>query len=397
MDRVILHCDCNSFYASVETVLDPGLKNVPMAVCGDPQSRHGIILAKNELAKRFGVQTAETIYAAKKKCPGLVLVAPHRKMYSEFSKKANDIYKEYTDMVEPFGIDESWLDVTGSRLLFGSGKKIADELRQRFKAELGITCSVGVAFNKSMAKLASDYKKPDATTVITRENFKSLVYPLPISSLLYAGRHTTETLKKLYISTIGDLASANRGTIVKHLGKTGGLLFDYACGIDEEPVESIYREYEQKSIGCSLTFKQDLHSQEDIKYGVMTVARELTGRMRRVHVKCTTLCTGIKYHDFTFASKQMPLEFATNLFSEITAAALLLIRQLNKDSKPVRMISITGSHLTTDTADHTQLSFFETNETRHKKQQRLEDAIEKIRHKYGVSSVEIGGLLDKDM
>ena len=175
------------------------------------------------------------------------------------------------------------------------------------------------------------------------------------------------------------------------------MLFDYACGIDEEPVESIYREYEQKSIGCSLTFKQDLHSQEDIKYGVMTVARELTGRMRRVHVKCTTLCTGIKYHDFTFASKQMPLEFATNLFSEITAAALLLIRQLNKNSKPVRMISITGSHLTTDTADHTQLSFFETNETRHKKQQRLEDAIEKIRHKYGVSSVEIGGLLDKDM
>lgn len=397
MDRVILHCDCNSFYASVETVLDPRLKNVPMAVCGDPQSRHGIILAKNEHAKRFGVQTAETIYAAKKKCPALVLVAPHRELYSEFSKKANDIYKEYTDLVEPFGLDESWLDVTNSRLLFGSGKQIADELRQRFKTELGISCSVGVAFNKSMAKLASDYQKPDATTVITRENFKRLVYPLPISALLYAGRHTTEALKKLYISTIGDLAAANRGTIVKHLGKNGGLLFDYACGIDEEPVESIYKEYAQKSIGSSLTFKQDLRSEEDLKYGTMTVVRELTLRMRRAHVKCTTLCAGIKYHDFTSATKQMPLEFATNLFSEITATALLLIHQLNKSRKPVRMLSITGTHLIADTADHIQLSFFETNESQHKKQQQLEDAIEKIRNKYGVSSVELGSLLNKDM
>ncbi len=395
MDRVILHCDCNSFYASVETVLNPSLKELPMAVCGNPENRHGIILAKNEKAKQAGVQTAETIYAAKRKCPSLVLVAPHREIYSEFSKKANDIYKEYTDMVEPFGIDESWLDVTASRLLFGSGEKIADEIRRRFKKELGITCSVGVSFNKSMAKLASDYKKPDATTVITRENFRTLVYPMPVSALLYAGKNTAEALKKLYIFTIGDLALSNRNTLIKHLGKNGGLLFDYACGLDNEPVENIYTEYEQKSISNSLTFKYDLRSEEDIKYGTMTVARELAARMRKAHIKCTTLCAGLKYNDFTFATKQMPLEFSTNLFSEITEAALLLIRQLN--NKPIRMISITGTHLIKDTDEHIQLSFFQSNEQQHKKQQRLEDAIEKIRDKYGASSVELGGLINKDM
>lgn len=395
MERVILHCDCNAFYASVETVLNPSLKNVPMAVCGNPENRHGIILAKNEHAKRFGVQTAETLYSAKRKCPSLLLVPPHREVYQEFSKKANEIYAQYTDMVEPFGIDESWLDVTGSRQLFGSGEKIANEIRHRFKSELGITCSVGVSFNKSMAKLASDYKKPDATTIITRQNFKQLVYPLPVSALLYAGRTTTDALKKLYIFTIGDLAASSRNTLIKHLGKNGGLLFDYACGLDEEPVES--KECEQKSIGNSITFKRDLCSPDDIKYGIMTVAKELTGRMRQAHVKCTTLCAGLKYSDFTFVTKQMPLKFATNLFSEITETALELTQKLNPLKRPVRMISITGTHLIPETADHMQLSLFPQSENRHQKQQQLEDAIEKIRSKYGTSSVEIGGLLKKDL
>ena len=178
MDRTILHCDCNSYYASVESVTRPELRDVPMAVCGDPESRHGIILAKNDLAKRYGVQTAETIWQAKKKCPQLTLVAPHHALYETYSERINTIYGEYTDLVEPFSIDESWLDVTQTLYRFGTGQQIADELRRRIREEIGITISVGVSFNKIFAKLGSDYKKPDATTVITRENYRDILWPL---------------------------------------------------------------------------------------------------------------------------------------------------------------------------------------------------------------------------
>ena len=189
MDRIILHCDLNGFYASVELLSHPDLREVPMAVCGDPASRHGIILAKNEPAKRFGIQTAETIWQAKKKCPDLVLLPPHHDLYRVYSKKVNAIYDEYTDLVEPFGIDESWLDVTHTLHLFGGdAKALADALRQRMKRELGLTLSVGVSFNKVFAKLGSDYKKPDATTVISQENWREMVWPLPVGDLLFVGQ-----------------------------------------------------------------------------------------------------------------------------------------------------------------------------------------------------------------
>ena len=194
MDRTILHCDCNSFFASVETALNPAYKGVPMAVCGSQEDRHGIVLAKNEEAKKFGIQTAETVFSAKKKCPQLVIAAPHYDEYERYSKMVNAIYADYTDRVEPFGIDESWLDVTASRRIFGSGEEIAELIRRRVKEEIGITVSIGVSFNKVFAKLASDYKKPDAITVISKDNFKQIVYPLPASDLLYVGRRTAEEL-----------------------------------------------------------------------------------------------------------------------------------------------------------------------------------------------------------
>lgn len=188
-DRVILHCDLNCFFASVELLSHPDLRDIPTAVCGDPASRHGIILAKNEPAKRLGIQTAETIWQAKKKCPGLVLLPPHHGLYREYSRRVNTIYEQYTDLVEPFGIDESWLDITGSMHLFGGDPKaIADVLRRRLRQELGLTISVGVSFNKVFAKLGSDYKKPDATTVISRENWQDIVWPLPVGDLLFVGR-----------------------------------------------------------------------------------------------------------------------------------------------------------------------------------------------------------------
>ncbi|MBQ3259102.1 MAG: DNA polymerase IV, partial [Clostridia bacterium] len=180
MDRTILHCDCNNFFASVECVFRPELRDVPMAVCGDPKNRHGIVLAKNQLAKQYGIVTAETVWQAKRKCPELVLVPPHYDRYEEFSKRINEIYCEYTDRVEPFSVDESWLDVTGSQRLFGDGVTIADSLRRRVREEVGVTISVGVSFNKWFAKMGSDYRKPDATTPITRENYREILYPMPV-------------------------------------------------------------------------------------------------------------------------------------------------------------------------------------------------------------------------
>ena len=222
MDRVIFHCDCNGFYASVEELLRPELKTVPMAVAGNPESRHGIILAKNELAKRYKIQTAEAIWSAKRKCPELVCVPAHHGKYQDISKQVNAIYLQYTDLVDRFGIDESFLDVTGSLRYFGkSPKELADGIRGRVRQEIGITISVGVSFCKVIAKLGSDYKKPDATTVIFREDMARVVHPLPVSALLYAGKRSTETLKNMGITTIGQLAHSDRCEIGTALGKAG--------------------------------------------------------------------------------------------------------------------------------------------------------------------------------
>ena len=258
MERTILHCDCNSFYASVETQLDPTLADGPSAVCGDPESRHGIILAKNEKAKAFGVQTAETIWQAKRKCPDLRLVAPHREEYVKYSRRCNELYLQYTDLVDPFGIDESFLDVTGSMHLFGTGEQIADELRRRMREEVGLTISVGVSFNRAFAKLGSDYKKPDATTVFSRENFRERVWPLPVNTLLYVGKRAAARLDGLGVHTIGDLAACEPAFVHGIFGKQGDMLLRYARGEDDEPVRSFYAEREVKSVGNGMTFAHNL-------------------------------------------------------------------------------------------------------------------------------------------
>ncbi len=190
MERTILHSDLNAFYASVECFCNPKIRHLPVAVGGDAEARHGIVLAKNNLAKSFGIITGETIWNAKQKCNDLVVVPANFERYLKFSRLVREIYAEYTDQMEAFGIDESWLDVTGSLYLFGSGKRIADEIRHRVYMELGLTVSIGVSFNKIFAKLGSDIKKPNATTVITRDNYRAVVWGLPASDLLYVGRST---------------------------------------------------------------------------------------------------------------------------------------------------------------------------------------------------------------
>ena len=322
MDRIILHCDLNSFYASVELRSRPDLQNVPVAVCGDPTSRHGIILAKNEPAKKFGVQTAETIWQAKKKCPELVLLPPHHKLYRQVSKEVNTIYEQYTDLVEPFGIDESWLDVTGSLHLFGGdAKALADAIRQRIKRELGLTLSVGVSFNKVFAKLGSDYKKPDAVTVIDTENFRRIVWPLPVNTLLYVGRSAQNTLAGLGVRNIGQLAAAKDEDLRAALGKLGPELGAYARGEENSPVRTADERPEIKSVGNGLTFKRNLVGEADVRAGLYALADEVATRLRAHGLYAAAVQVLIKNPDLKSISRQKPLPWPSHLAREIGGAA----------------------------------------------------------------------------
>ena len=281
MDRVILHCDLNCFYASVELLSHPELRTVPMAVCGDPASRHGIILAKNEPAKKVGVQTAETIWQAKKKCPDLVLLPPHHDLYRQYSRQVNAIYDTYTDLVEPFGIDESWLDITHTlHLLGGDPRAVADQLRERIKRELGLTLSVGVSFNKVFAKLGSDYKKPDATTVISRENWRQLLWPLPAGAMLYVGGAAQKLLHQYGVDTLGQLAACKPEMLETLMGKMGPQLLACANGEDQDPVRSRYEAEPVKSVGNGTTFPQNLTKPDQVRTGIAMLCDSVATRLR---------------------------------------------------------------------------------------------------------------------
>ena len=262
--RCILHSDLNNFYASVEVLRHPEFAGVPLAVTGSIKDRHGIVLAKNMPAKCMGVKTGEVLWQARKKCPSLVTVPADFPAYLEMSRKVRSVYERYTDRIEPFGIDECWLDVTESVRLLGDGESIANEIRETVKAECGVTVSVGVSWNKIFAKLASDLKKPDAVTVISPENYHETVWKLPVSDLLYVGRATAKKLNFLGIATIGDLAAADEGMLSMELGKWGKVLFEYANGRDTSPVRESGFEREVKSIGNSLTCYKDLSEEDEI-------------------------------------------------------------------------------------------------------------------------------------
>lgn len=392
-----MHCDCNGFYASVESILNPELKNIPMAVCGNPRNRHGIILAKNELAKQYKVITAETVWQAKKKCPNLVLVEPHHDEYYKYSKIINKIYQELTERVEPFGIDESWLDVTDSENLFGDGITIANMLREKIKNEVGLTISVGVSFNKIFAKLGSDYKKPDATTVINEENYKKIVYPLPVSDLLYVGKSLTHELEKIGIHTIGQLANGDKNVLKLKFGKMGELVHDYANGLDNSEVKSIYEKNEVKSVGNSMTFSRNLVGLEDIDIGVTLLSDTVAARMRSNNLKCNTIQVAIKNPDFKVIQRQKPLSIATNLSTEIKEVALDLIKSSWNLKAPIRMLSITGTNLVSSANINEQFSIFKEENIRHEKHEKLENAMDIIRSKYGVKSVAVANTLYNDL
>ncbi len=389
MDRVIFHCDLNSFYASVELLSHPELRHKPVAVCGDPASRHGIILAKNEPAKAFQVKTAETIWQAKRKCPDLVLLPAHHGLYRELSRKVNSLYQDYTDLVEPFGIDESWLDVTGTLHLFGGdAKALADHLRDEVRSRFGLTISVGVSFNKVFAKLGSDYKKPDATTVITRETFQSMVWPLPVTDLLYVGRAAAQTFQKFGIHTIGDLATFDREQLFSLLGKNGAQLHDFASGADHSPVAPAGQYTPPKSIGNGYTFPKNLQGRDEVKAGVSQLADQVAVRLRKHGMMCQGISLAIRSPEFRDISRQMRLDPPTDLARELTQSAMELADCCWNMANPVRALTVTAIYLLPAEAAGTQLDLFSAD--RDKKRQRLErleEAMDVIRAKYGAGAI----------
>ena len=390
-DRVILHCDCNGFFASVEMLERPELRHVPMAVAGDPESRHGIILAKNELAKSYGVQTAETIWQAKRKCPELVLVPPHHEKYHEISKRVNQIYLDYTDLVDPFGIDESFLDLTASMHLFPlSPAALADVIRARVRSEIGITISVGVSFCRVFAKLGSDYKKPDATTVITRENFKELVWPLPVSCLLFVGKKTEQALARMGIATIGQLAAAEPLLLARELGEAGALLHRYASGQDTEPVRSFYHRERPKSIGNGMTFRRNIVGEDAVRAGVSLLVDSVAARLREENLKCTVVQVQIKDPEFSTVQRQTTLKRATWLRTEIIDTAMSLIRAAGGIGRMIRALTVTASGLVADDEAEEQLDMFAVADGSAEKKETVEGTLHEIRRRFGKGSITLG-------
>ena len=393
MDRLILHCDLNSFYASVELLTLPHLRQLPVAVCGDPDSRHGIVLAKNEAAKAFGVKTAETIWQARRKCPDLVCIPPHHQRYAHYSKLVNAIYYRFTDLVEPFSIDESWLDITGTAHLFGGDAvAVADRIRAAVREELGLTVSVGVSFNKVFAKLGSDYKKPDATTLLSPENWREILFPLPVEDMLFVGRAAASTLGQYGITTIGQLAQADVELLEQLLGKLGRQLHIYANGLDRAPVRPASQQEPVKSVGNGTTFPQNLTTRAQVRSGTALLCDSVAMRLRRQGLYCGGVQVTIKDPQFKVISRQKQLPHPTHLMKEILAAAMDLIDSAWKFPNPIRLISVTAIHLIPWDQAYEQVDLFGGQESRDsQRQEKIERAMDAIREKFGSGAIGYGG------
>ncbi len=388
MDRIILHCDLNNFFASVSLLSNPTLYDLPVAVCGSVEARHGIVLAKNEIAKKYGVKTAEAVWEAKRKCKNLVILPPNYEEYHKYSYAAREIYSRYTDLIEPFGIDECWLDVTGSTLLFGSGEQIADKIRKDIKRELGITISVGVSFNKIFAKLGSDMKKPDAVTVINRENFKEKVWPLPAGDLLFIGKRTVARLNDNGVFTIGDITLCDDNMLTRMFGKNGLLLKAYALGLDDSPVTPIDESYKPKSIGRSTTPDHDITDRREVWRIYLELAEEISDELRKTGL----YATGIQVHtrDTALKVKEVShsIDYPVNSALLIAKHGMELFDKTYRWNLPLRSVGIRAINLKGDTVAIQEDLFGASDQN--EKIEKIENSIYCVRGKFGKSSVKRG-------
>ena len=389
MERTILHCDMNNFYASVECMLNPSLRGHPVAVGGDVENRHGIILAKNYEAKKFGIQTGEALWQAKQKCPKLIIVPPHYEEYLKYSRLAHSIYADYTDLIEPYGMDEVWMDVTGSTKAFGSGEVIANTLRERIKYELGLTISVGVSFCKVFAKLGSDMKKPDAVTVIPKDSFRDIIWDLPASDMLGVGRSTEKLLSSYGIHTIGQLANAYPDLMQRKLGKNGMVLLAFANGEDRSKVAPQDYEPPMKSIGHGITTMQDLENNAEVWNIMLALTQDIGHKLRVYNKNAAGVAIYIRYiEDKQIAGKQWQCQLPVRTHSAaiIAKEAYRLFERSYGWEYPIRSVTVRAINLCSQDLPE-QLQFFSDAATVERKE-KLETAIEDIRRRFGKYSIQ---------
>lgn len=391
MERIILHSDCNSFYASVECLHHPEIREKPVAVGGDIEQRHGIILAKNQLAKQFHVSTGEAIWRAKQKCPELIVLPPNFPLYLRFSRLARDIYLDYSNRVEPFGLDEAWLDITSSENQKDKGERTAHEIRKRIREELGITVSIGVSYNKIFAKLGSDYRKPDAVTMITKENYRQIAWPLPVSDLLYVGPATKRKLNGFGVHTIGELAQTPVEILRSKFGKIGDILWCFSNGLDSSPVADFQNQPVVKSIGNSTTAPRDLERDEDVKIILYVLADSVARRLREQGLKGRTIHISVRDNSLFSFTRQKTLGFYTNLTEEIAGEALSLFREHYQWKRPVRSIGISVSDLEAGTIC-SQTGLF-CDEVKREKMERLDNAVDRLKARFGTFAIQPAVLL----
>ena len=390
-ERVILHSDLNNYYASVECMMDPSLKGKYVAVCGKREDRHGIVLAKNQAAKLCGVTTGEPIWQARQKCPDLVIVPPHFDLYIKYSKLMHKIYYRYTDHIEPYGLDECWLDVTASQQLFGSGEEIANAIREDAKRELGLTVSIGVSYNKIFAKLGSDMKKPDAVTVITQDNFRQMVWELPMGDLLGIGRQTNTKLLKKGLRTIGDVARCDPALLRNWLGINGEKLWLYANGLDHSRVRPFGDTPIPQSLGHGITCTSDLYDNVEVRKVICELSQNVSHRLRESGLTASRLQLGIKDNLLCRRDYQFCLKHPTQSWKELTEKAMQLFLLRYDWQSPVRALSVTALGLA-DASQSIQLDLFSNAAAMHR-QDRLENSMESIRRRYGRKSIDVAAAL----
>lgn len=395
-ERTVLHSDINCCYASIEHLHHPELAGKPIAVGGDPEARHGIVLTADYMAKRRGVKTGMALWQARQMCPEITFVSPRMDLYLRFSRMAHEIYAEYTDMQEPYGIDECWLDVTHSRSIKGDGMLIAKEISRRMKQELGITVSIGVSFNKIFAKLGSDYKKPDAITTMYESEFRWKAWELPVGDLLYVGRSTNQKLATMGIYTIGDLARSDERLLCSHLGKMGSILWAFANGYDDSPVRMEDTHAPIKSIGNSTTTPRDLECDMDVKIVIYILAESVAARLRENGFRCRVVEISIRDSSLVSFTRQRKIDHATNITGEIAELAYQLFKASYDWSKTIRSVGVRGSALVTENY-YDQLVIFSSEQQR-KKMMRVDHAMDDIRRRFGFFSVQRGLMyLDKNL
>lgn len=387
-DRVILHSDLNNFFASVESLSSPSLREVPLAVCGDVEARHGIVLAKNEIAKRYGIKTGEKVCDAQRKCPYLIIRSTHYGEYVKYSRMVREIYMRYATRIEPFGIDEAWIDISDLAKrrgddIFLSGKEIAEEIRQATKKELGLTVSIGVSFNKTFSKLASDMKKPDAVTLISYNDFKSIIWNMPVGDLLFIGRSTQHTLKRLKIEKVGDLAVQKRAFIKSQFGKFGEAMWDRANGYDMSPVAYYDNDDGTKSISNSTTTPRDLVTREEVASVLTPLCEEVTEQLRKRRINASTVRLYIKYSDFSSFVRQTKIA-STNSMTTVFGAAMELYEKNADISMPIRSVGVGVEDFSDSAIEQQDIFHLRT---------ALDDAIDRLRDRYGDRVIKRGSVM----